>query len=127
VLTPPDSSVTYFYYPAVYDTLFIRPAPFEADAAGQLADVEVPVEVLVKGSLPDACTELHDVEQRRVGHLISVELAMRRPRGGVCATVVRPYRFYMMLEGTYEPGPYTLKLNGEVHPFEVTPTLAERE
>jgi hypothetical protein len=32
---------------------------------------------------------------------------------------MRPYRFYLPLEGTYDAGPYTLKLNDQVHPFVV--------
>ena len=115
-LTPPDTAQSYFYYPAVFDTVHVRPAPFAATPG---AARQVPVEVLVKGALPDACTELHDVAQERLGHILHVTLRMRRPQGAVCASVVRPYRFYVMLEGRYEPGSYTLKLNEQAHPFEV--------
>lgn len=116
-LTPPEASVEYFYYPVLFDTVFVRPAPFEE---GRPVDAqEVQVEVLVKGALPDACSELHDVKQRRVGHLIDVQLDMRRPQGAVCAAVVRPYRFYLMLEGRYGAGAYTLNLNGRPIPFVV--------
>ena len=31
--------------------------------------------------------------------------------------VVRPFRFYLNLDGLYEPGAYTLKLNDRVFPF----------
>ena len=121
VLVPPDSSQEYFFYPALFDTLHVRPASLEAaaGAAAAAAAEAVPVEVLVKGSFPDACMELHAVEQERIGHLVNVELLMRRPRGSVCASVVRPYRFYFLLDGAYAPGAYTLKLNGTVKPFVV--------
>ncbi|QXD17155.1 hypothetical protein GQ464_005100 [Rhodocaloribacter litoris] len=113
VITPPDSGRVYTYYPIVYDTLHVRPArPGGPDDA-------VPVEVLVKGAFPDACMELHDVRQTRYDHLIEVEIEMRKPRGAICAMVLRPYRFYFLLEGRYAPGNYTLKLNGNVHPFTV--------
>ena len=116
-ITPPDTSRAYFYYPAVYDTLHIRPGPFNPDIAASTQ--RVPVEVLVKGAFPDTCSELDAVEQQRMGHLIDVTLQMRKPRGSVCAAVERPYRFYLMLEGTYEPGAYTLTLNGTPRPFSV--------
>ncbi len=117
VLTPADTSTRYFYYPAVFDTVHIRPATF--DPARPVQAQEVQVEVLVKGALPDACSELHDVVQQRFGHIVEVSLEMRRPQGAVCAAVVRPYRFYVMLEGQYAAGAYTLKLNGRPLAFEV--------
>ena len=49
---------------------------------------------------------------------------MRQPIDEVCAQVVRPFRFYLILEGGFVPGSYTLTLNGAAHPFrirEVTP------
>lgn len=115
VLAPPDSTQQYFYYPAPVDTVHTRPQAFETSRPGDMQ--EVAVEVLIKGALPDACTELHAVSQQRAAHLIDVVLEMRRPQGAVCATVVRPYRFYVMLEGRYGPGHYTLKVNGGVTPF----------
>jgi hypothetical protein len=108
-ITPPDTTVRYFYYPAVFDTVHVRPAPF--DGARPVDAQQVAVEVLVKGALPDACSELHTVRQERFGHIVEVRLEMRRPQGAVCASVVRPYRFYLMLDGGYGAGAYTLKLN----------------
>lgn len=116
-IMPPDTSRAYFYYPAVYDTLHIRPGPFNLDVAASTQ--KVPVEVLVKGAFPDTCSELDGVEQKRIGHLIDVMLQMRKPRGSVCAAVERPYRFYLMLQGAYEPGAYTLTFNGVPRPFSI--------
>lgn len=115
-VTQPDSAESYFFYPAVFDTVHVRPAFFGSEHA---ENDQVPVEVLVKGSLPDACSELHDVTQERYGHIIEVTLETRRPQGAVCATVIRPFRFYFKLEGMYAPGTYTLKLNKEPIPFSV--------
>ena len=77
------------------------------------------VDVLIRGSFPDACYELSGVTQSRVARLIDVTLTVRRPQGAFCATVVRPYRFYLELDGRFAPGPYTLTVNGTVAPFEV--------
>jgi hypothetical protein len=112
-LTPADTAQAYFYFPAVVDTLIIRPAGF-TDGTEAVA-----VEALVKGALPDACMELHRMQQERAGNLITVALEMRRPQGAICASVLRPYRFYLSLEGTYAPGPYTLRLNDRPWPFQV--------
>ncbi len=109
-----DSGRVYFYAPAILESISVRAAPMPGDSA-----VAVPVEVLIKGALPDACAQLDRVTQRRVARLIDLDVTMRRPQGAVCATVVRPYRFYVLLDGVYEPGPYTLQVNGVVKPFEI--------
>lgn len=111
LITPPDSAQEFFYYPAYASEVVVRPGPVEADRR--------PVELLIKGALPDACTELHAISQQTRGHLIEVSFETRRPKGGVCAQVVRPYRFYYTLEAPLAPGDYTLKLNDGVHPFTV--------
>ncbi len=115
-VTAPDSARDYFYAPAILETVVVRTGPFDvaADTSGG-----VPVEVLIKGALPDACSELHRVTQERVARLVDIQLTMRRPQGAVCATVVRPYRFYVLLDGLYEPGAYALQVNGTSKPFEV--------
>jgi hypothetical protein len=116
-LSPPDSNASYFYYPAVFDTVVVRPAPFSPDSPA--GSQEVDVEVLVKGSFPDACSELHEVMQERAGNILTATLMMRKPEGSICASVSRPYRFYTMLDGQYSVGNYTLKLNNKVVPFEI--------
>lgn len=113
LIQPPDSALTYYTYTAHFDTLHVRIGPPLAGGLGR------PVEVLVKGALPDGCTELAGVEQERAGHLVNVTLTTRRPKGAVCPQVVRPFRFYLDLEGLYPPGAYTLKVNDTLRPFEV--------
>lgn len=120
LIAPPDENVTYNYYPAIVEQVHVRQGLFDADTPADAQ--EVPVEVLIKGSLPDACTELHSVEQERTGNLLRMTLQVRRPQGAVCASVVRPYRFYVELDGDYEQGPYTLRVNDQTEPFEVVAT-----
>jgi uncharacterized protein YceK len=116
VISAPEADVDFVYYPATLDTVHVRQAvPVSPDAA------TTQVEVLIKGAFPDACTQLHSVDQQRAEHILNVTLDMRRPRGVLCASVVRPYRFYLLLDGLYEPGHYSLKINGTSHPFVVAP------
>lgn len=117
LITPPDDSTGYFVYTAVVDSVAVRVA-----RRGASADDAVPVEVLVKGALPDACSELNAVTQERSGHFVSMALTMRQPRGDVCAQVVRPFRFYVRLDSLYAAGSYTLTLNGKTTPFQVLPS-----
>ena len=113
LITPPDSTAEFFYYPAYASEVVVRSGP---EAVGQR-----PVELLIKGALPDACTELHGIRQEQKGHIIEVTFETRRPKGAVCAQVVRPFRFYYVLADPLAPGDYTLKLNGSVQPFTVQP------
>ena len=114
-ITPPQEDMEYRLFEATYESVTIRPD--QVTMANR--DTGVPVEVLVKGAFPDACSELHQVEQQRAGNLILVTLTMRRPQGSVCASVLRPYRYYLDLEGTFVPGPYSLRLNDDTHAFVV--------
>ena len=113
MVAPPDEATGYRTDLATVESVTVRPGGAEPDVAG------VSVEVLVKGAFPDACTELHEVSQVRSGNLVEVTLQTRRPEGAICAMVIRPYRFYVVLEGRYDPGAYNLKLNGTSYPFEV--------
>lgn len=114
ILAPPDTAETHFTYPAVLDSVHVRLARVEAPPGAA-----VPVEVLIKGALPDACSVLDAVAQERLGHFITVTLTTRRPQGAICAQVVRPFRFYLPLDGFLEPGAYTLRVNDTVHPFRI--------
>lgn len=124
-LSTPDSTTKYFYYPAVVDQLHIRHAPF--DTTQPLDGQSVTVEVLIKGALPDGCTELHDVTQERIAQLINVTLRTRKPQGGLCTTVLRPYRFYIDLDDRFGEGAYTLKVNDQTKSFRIRKPAANTD
>lgn len=113
LITPPDSTEEFFYYPAYFSDVEVRTGALEAGRR--------PVELLIRGALPDGCTALHHIGQKRLGHLIDVTFEMRKPKGAVCTQVVRPYRFYYTFDEPLAPGDYTLTVNGEVKPFTVQP------
>ncbi|HYE57527.1 MAG TPA: hypothetical protein VD948_03430, partial [Rhodothermales bacterium] len=110
-VAPPDSTRRFFYTDAPVMEVVPRAGPAENGL--------VPVELFVRGAFPDACYELHAVEQRRSAQLVDVTLTARRPQGAFCATVVRPYRFYLLLDERLSPGPYVFSVNGKQVPFEV--------
>lgn len=119
-ISEPAEGQAFAYLPATFHRVIVRP-----DLSQPEQDT-VAVEILVKGSLPDACTELHAFEQQRAGNIITGTLRTRRPRSAMCATARRPYRFYLMLEGSFVHGHhYTLKLNDSVIPFSVQENEAE--
>ncbi len=114
LIAVPRDSTDFLVFPAVTDSVSVRAETPVVPAGDSTA-----VEVLVKGALPDACAELSRVAQRREGQYVRVELDMRTPRRQVCAAVVRPYRFYLPLDGHFVPGSYVLTLNGRAVPFQI--------
>lgn len=110
IATASDDLDSYLVSPAVFDTVVVRVAV--ANEAGRHV-----VEALVKGSFPDACTELHalNVTLNAGGGLAN--LSMRRPESAICAQVVRPYRFFFALDEAFGPGSYSLVVNGREFAF----------
>lgn len=121
LLIPIDSADVgqFIVLPAGIDSVVVR-----ANQRRIAPEQTTTVEVLVKGALPDACSSLHRVEQRRTSHMIDVSITMRQPRGRICANVVRPFRFYLTLDGEYAPGSYAMTINGASHPFQILSTEA---
>lgn len=113
VLIQPKSGAdnAYDIRPALLDTALIR-AQYHG-AAGAI------IEVLIKGTFPDGCSELNELDQEpgREGQLVS--LTMRRPADAICTQVVRPYRFFFTLDRRFEPGEYVLTINGHAFDFRV--------
>ena len=120
-IRPISDSTRYLIYPAVVDSVGVRTAgrPAPGDA--------VAVEVVIQGALPDACAELTEVTQSREGHFVFVDLTMRQPLETVCAAVVRPFRFYVVLDGGFEAGSYTLRVNDDPTPFQVLPVREDAD
>ncbi|MDE2645440.1 MAG: hypothetical protein OXI05_06345 [Bacteroidota bacterium] len=112
-ISVPEQERKFTYFPATFDRVFVRPELL------QLEQDTVAVEILVKGSLPDACMELHTFDQERMGNIITATLQMSRGQSHVCATARHPYRLYLMLEVGFVQGHYTLKLNDSTIPFTV--------
>jgi len=121
-INPPQDDVQYRLFDATYESVSIRPDELTPDRAAE----GVSVEVLVKGAFPDSCSELHNVVQERAGNLILVTLTMRRPQGSVCASVLRPYRYYLDLDGSFTAGSYSLRLNEVTHAFVVRESSESR-
>jgi hypothetical protein len=76
------------------------------------------VSVQIKGSLPDPCSGVGTIAQRREGNKIIVTVPVRRGNT-ICAQVIQPTTVTVRLEGTFEPGSYTVVINGVERTFKI--------
>ncbi len=105
------TAATFDFGPAPIDTVLIR--------SDMKASRDAVIEVLVKGSFQDGCSELHELAQQPSASGQAVSLVMRRPSDAICTQVVRPYRFFFVLDRRFAPGSYVLSINSTEYPFSV--------
>ena len=71
---------------------------------------------LAQGELGDGCTSLHSVQQARSGNDITLTLKSVR-RGEICTMILQLLNEWVPLDGTFEPGDYTLRANAATIQF----------
>jgi hypothetical protein len=76
------------------------------------------IHLAVTGSQSDGCDYPVQVEQRRDGNTITVEIFREVPLAVMCPMVLLPYEDTIPLEGTFESGTYTINVNN--YTLEVT-------
>lgn len=72
----------------------------------------------VTGEAPDACTDIDRVTQSRNGADVIVTITTRR-EGEACAQVVKRVTRDLLLEGSFAPGSYVVRVNGVERRFTV--------
>jgi inhibitor of cysteine peptidase len=83
--------------------------------------VQVQVQVVVKGNLPDACTKIGDIAQVRDGDSFNITIASTRQADLICAQVITPFEETINLDVTgLKAGAYTVTVNGVTEMFELT-------
>jgi hypothetical protein len=83
-----------------------------------LESFPVQINLQVSGYQPDGCDYPVQVDQRREGGEVFVEIYREVPFGVMCPAVLRAYEGMISLEGGFEPGTYTIHVNDQV--IEVT-------
>jgi inhibitor of cysteine peptidase len=76
----------------------------------------VQVDVLVKGNLPDGCTELGDAKQQLLGKTFNINLETRKLKDAdvMCTQALVPFEETIALENVVgiTAGEYTVNVNG---------------
>lgn len=103
--------------PPVPDSSSGGAQPFRSDVT--VLDVQVvvmesfPMQVVleVRGEFPSGCDFPAQVQQRREGNAVVVEVYQEIPPDVLCPMILRPYNDTIRLEGDFEPGDYIFQVN----------------
>ena len=73
----------------------------------------------VSGEHPDGCDYPVMVEQDRDGDTVTVSIYREVPRDVMCPMMLNPYEATIKLDGTFESGSYTIKVNGVTEKIDI--------
>lgn len=65
----------------------------------------------VAGEHPDGCEYPVIVGQARRGKIVDIEVYREVPADVICPMILKPYRDTISLDGSFEPGEYTINVN----------------
>ena len=73
----------------------------------------------IEGEHPDGCDLPVQVEQAREGNTIQVDIYRVVPADMICPMILRPYQGAVQLEGGFEAGSYTIKVNSHSQTLDI--------
>jgi len=73
----------------------------------------------VRGHLPDACTEIDEIDQTSLGTRIELRITTRRPFGAMCAQQIVPWERNVQILDLVRGGLYRVDANGVATTFTV--------
>ena len=77
------------------------------------------VHAVVRGTLPDSCTEVGPISQERSGNAFTVTIPTTRDPLVLCAQALVPVEVTVSLDGDFPSGEYTVTVNGVTEMFRV--------
>jgi inhibitor of cysteine peptidase len=118
--TPSAGGASESPLPEPGDDVIVGEALVESIELLMLESFPLQVNVIVRGSLNDACTSLGEVTQVRRGSRIHLNVSTVRPADRVCAQVLAPFEKTFSLDVHGLPaGKYTVDVNGVTETFEL--------
>ncbi len=95
-------------------------------ALAQVTDIEIfeptgpgATRVIIRGYLPDACTDIHSFDERLEGSTIHVTVETSRPADAICAQMIEEFEVTYELTRVPGPGTYIVNVNGVEAQFTV--------
>jgi hypothetical protein len=93
-------------------------APVESIDLLLMESFPLQVQVLVRGYLPDGCTQIDQIEQVRTGNVFRIQITTTRPADKMCTQIVVPFEESIPLDVVGLPaGTYTVDVNGVTASF----------
>jgi hypothetical protein len=77
------------------------------------------VGVAIEGVVGDGCSRLERIEQNREGNWINIRIVGINSGDPICTMVAQVYQDNIPLSGAFDPGSYTVDVNGIVREFRV--------
>lgn len=103
--------------PAVAESI-VRPAQVQRIEIVVLDPPPVQVRVVAHGYLPDGCTAIAGVDQRREDGVLRATISTARPTGALCTQQIVPFRETFPLEiAGLSAGTYEVEVNGRSGTF----------
>ena len=84
-----------------------------------LESFPVQVNAVIGGTVPDACTEIGEIAQRRSDNAIELTITTTRDPAAFCAQVLTAVEETVALDGDFPAGEYTVTVNGVTESFRV--------
>lgn len=85
-----------------------------------LESFPVQINVVARGYLPDGCTEIDDILQKRTGMGFEVTITTVRPSGAICDQATKPFEEVISLDvAGLKAGRYTVVVNGITGTFDL--------
>ncbi|MEP7294068.1 MAG: hypothetical protein ABI835_19935 [Chloroflexota bacterium] len=76
-----------------------------------LESLPAQIDLVISGSQPDGCDFPVQVVQARNANSVTVEIFRDVPLGVMCPAMLREYHETIRLEGTFESGRYSIRVN----------------
>lgn len=100
VETMPEPAPTQYTYTTITDV-----------QAMILKSYPAQINLVISGYQPDGCDIPVQVSQRREGNTVIVEIYRDLPQSVMCPAILREYNESLHLDGSFESGTYTIRVN----------------
>ncbi|MCC6804738.1 MAG: hypothetical protein IT319_17780 [Anaerolineae bacterium] len=100
VETTPEPAPTQYTYTTITDVQAITLRSFPAQ-----------INLVISGYQPDGCDIPVQVSQRREGNTVYVDIYRDLPQSVMCPAILREYSESIHLDGFFESGTYTIRVN----------------
>ena len=77
------------------------------------------ISLAIEGEHPDGCDYPVQVDQRRDGNIVRVEIYREVPADVFCPMILQPYQGTIQLDGSFAAGSYTINVNSHSQTLEI--------